>query len=131
MSHNNACSSYGFQTVQRRISIHFLIYLKIKNTTTREEYSDFLSLFNKTNFKKAIKYFEGEHDFKAFKASGTSSKSSVRTIYSAQIIKEQDEQLSEIALWNSYSQQPTKENFGKPKKHIGQCLNCLKQLPVL
>ena len=26
--------------------------------------------------KKASKYFEGEHDFKAFKASGTSSKSS-------------------------------------------------------
>ena len=36
--------------------------------------------------KKAIKYFEGEHDFKAFKASGTSSKSSVRTIYKAEII---------------------------------------------
>ena len=37
------------------------------------------------NMKKAIKYFEGEHDFKGFKASGTSSKSSVRTIYSANI----------------------------------------------
>ena len=35
--------------------------------------------------KKAIKYFEGEHDFKAFKASGTSSKSSVRTIYKAEV----------------------------------------------
>ena len=35
--------------------------------------------------KKAIKYFEGEHDFKAFKASGTSSKSSVRTIYLAEV----------------------------------------------
>lgn len=41
--------------------------------------------------KQAIQYFEGEHDFKAFKASGTSSKSSVRTIYKAEIIqKEQD-----------------------------------------
>lgn len=42
----------------------------------------------KLNFekmKKAIKYFEGEHDFKAFRASGTSSKSSVRTIYKAEI----------------------------------------------
>ena len=36
---------------------------------------------------KAAKFFEGEHDFKAFKASGTSSKSSVRTIYKA-IVKE-------------------------------------------
>ena len=38
--------------------------------------------------KKASKYFEGEHDFKAFKASGTSSKSSIRTIYEAEVIKE-------------------------------------------
>lgn len=35
--------------------------------------------------KEAVKYFEGTHDFKAFKASGTSSKSSVRTIYSAKV----------------------------------------------
>lgn len=35
--------------------------------------------------KEAVKYFEGEHDFKAFKASGTSSKSSVRTIYEAKV----------------------------------------------
>ena len=43
--------------------------------------------------KKAIKYFEGEHDFKAFKASGTSSKSSVRTIYKAEIIEKPDERI--------------------------------------
>ena len=35
--------------------------------------------------QEAIKYFEGEHDFKAFKASGTSSKSSVRIIYKAEV----------------------------------------------
>lgn len=35
--------------------------------------------------EQAAKYFEGEHDFKAFKASGTSSKSSVRTIYEAKV----------------------------------------------
>ena len=35
--------------------------------------------------KKAVKYFEGEHDFKAFRASGTSSKSSVRKIYKAEV----------------------------------------------
>ncbi len=35
--------------------------------------------------KKAVKYFEGEHDFKGFKASGTSSKSSIRTIYLAEV----------------------------------------------
>ena len=43
---------------------------------------------NVDEMKKAIKYFEGEHDFKAFKSSGTSSKSSVRTIYSANIVTE-------------------------------------------
>lgn len=43
---------------------------------------------NLENMKKASKYFEGEHDFSAFKASGTSSKSSVRTIYSADVKKE-------------------------------------------
>ena len=35
--------------------------------------------------QQAVKYFEGKHDFKAFKASGTSSKSSVRTIYRAEV----------------------------------------------
>ena len=43
--------------------------------------------------KEAIKYFEGEHDFKAFKASGTSSKSSVRTIYKAEVIEKEDNKI--------------------------------------
>ena len=37
--------------------------------------------------QEAAQYFVGEHDFKAFKASGTSSKSSVRTIYAAKVYK--------------------------------------------
>lgn len=40
--------------------------------------------------QQAISYFKGEHDFKAFKSSGTSSKSSVRTIYEASVKKEGD-----------------------------------------
>ena len=43
--------------------------------------------------KEAIKYFEGEHDFKAFKASGTSSKSSVRTIYKAEVIEKENDRI--------------------------------------
>lgn len=43
--------------------------------------------------KQAISFFEGEHDFKAFKASGTSSKSSVRTIYKAEIIEKPDDKI--------------------------------------
>ena len=37
---------------------------------------------------KGIKYLIGEHDFKSFKASGTSSKSSVRIIYDANVKRE-------------------------------------------
>lgn len=46
--------------------------------------------------REAIKYFIGEHDFKAFKASGTSSKSSVRTIYSAKVYKENEKIIIEL-----------------------------------
>lgn len=43
--------------------------------------------------QEAVKYFIGEHDFKAFKASGTSSKSSVRTIFDAKVIQAPDERI--------------------------------------
>lgn len=43
--------------------------------------------------KQAIQYFEGEHDFKAFKSSGTSSKSSVRTIYKAEIREQENQKI--------------------------------------
>ena len=39
---------------------------------------------------KAVKYLVGEHDFKSFKASGTSSKSSVREIYAASVTRDGD-----------------------------------------
>ena len=39
---------------------------------------------------EAAQYFVGEHDFKAFKTSGTSSKSSVRTIYEAKVYRNLD-----------------------------------------
>ena len=58
-------SKYG-SAIYRNISYHMPIPLNIEE----------------------IKYFEGEHDFKAFKSSGTSSKSSIRTIYKANIITE-------------------------------------------
>ena len=43
---------------------------------------------NISKMKNAIKYIEGEHDFSSFKSSGTSSKSSVRVIYKAEIIED-------------------------------------------
>ena len=45
---------------------------------------------------EAAKFFEGEHDFKAFKASGTSSKNSVRTIYSADVYKKDERVFIEL-----------------------------------
>lgn len=49
-----------------------------------------------SKMKKAISYFEGQHDFKAFKSSGTSSKSSVRTIYQAILKQEGDRIMIEL-----------------------------------
>lgn len=45
---------------------------------------------------KAVKFFIGEHDFKGFKASGTSSKSSVRTIYEAKVYRENGRVIIEL-----------------------------------
>lgn len=64
-------SKYG-SAIYRDFEYHFPIKLNVEN------------------MKKAAKEFEGEHDFKAFKASGTSSKSSVRTIYKAEVIEDND-----------------------------------------
>ena len=46
--------------------------------------------------KEAIKHFEGEHDFKAFRASGTSSKNSVRNIYKTEIKQEGERIIIEL-----------------------------------
>ena len=59
-------SKYG-SSIYRNLETHIPIKLDIEK------------------MKAAVKYFEGEHDFKAFRASGTSSKSSVRTIYKAKM----------------------------------------------
>jgi len=46
--------------------------------------------------QEAAGYFIGEHDFKGFKASGTSSKSSVRTIYKAEVYQEKEKIIIEL-----------------------------------
>lgn len=46
---------------------------------------NFSEKLDETKMNEAIKYFIGEHDFKGFKASGTSSKNSVRTIYDGKV----------------------------------------------
>ncbi len=49
-----------------------------------------------SKMEQAIKYFEGEHDFKAFKSSGTSSKSSVRKILKTEIKQENERIIIEL-----------------------------------
>lgn len=46
--------------------------------------------------QKASKYFEGEHDFAAFKASGTSSKNSVRKIFKAEVFAKEERVFIEL-----------------------------------
>ena len=66
-------------------------------------YRDFeLHIANKLDvekMRKAIKFFVGKHDFSAFKSSGTSSKNSVREIYKAEIL--QDNERIKIELTGS------------------------------
>lgn len=62
----------------------------INNNKTPSAFYDNLELFiqkklDVDKMNKAIKYIEGEHDFAAFKSSGTSSKNSCRTIYNAEV----------------------------------------------
>lgn len=45
---------------------------------------------NVEKMQQAAKYLEGEHDFSAFKASGTSSKNSVRKIFKAGVWKQEE-----------------------------------------
>lgn len=59
-------TEYG-SAIYRNLEYHFPIKLNVEK------------------MQEAAKYFEGEHDFKAFKSSGTSGKNSVRTIYKAEV----------------------------------------------
>ena len=51
---------------------------------------NFSQELNVEKMNEAVKCFIGEHDFKGFKASGTSSKSSVRIIYDAKVYRDGD-----------------------------------------
>lgn len=50
----------------------------------------FSTKLDEKKMNEAVKFLIGEHDFKSFKASGTSSKSSVRIIYDAKVWREGD-----------------------------------------
>lgn len=58
----------------------------------------FKEKLNVEKMNEAAQNFVGEHDFKAFKSSGTSSKSSVRTIYKAKVWKDENSEKIYIEL---------------------------------
>lgn len=79
-----------------RYSVHSKTYRYVINNSKfgsaiyREFEYNFPIKLNIQKMQEAVKYFIGEHDFKAFKASGTSSKSSIRTIYDAKVLEAGD-----------------------------------------
>ena len=79
-----------------RYSVHSKTYRYVINNSEygtaiyREFEYNFPIKLDVKKMQEAVKYFIGEHDFKAFKASGTSSRSSVRTIYKAEVIRNKD-----------------------------------------
>lgn len=81
-----------------RYSVHSKKYRYIINNSPtgtavyRELEYQFPIKLDVEKMKKAAKYFEGEHDFAGFKASGTSSKNSVRKIFKAEVF-EKDERV--------------------------------------
>ncbi len=57
---------------------------------------NFPEKLDEEKMNRAIQYFVGEHDFSGFKASGTSSKSSVRTVYCGKVERDKDLVMIEI-----------------------------------
>ena len=85
-----------------RYSVHSKTYRYVINNSEfgtaifREFEYNFPIKLDVEKMNQAIQYFVGEHDFKGFKASGTSSKSSVRIIYDAKVYQDGDRVTIEI-----------------------------------
>jgi tRNA pseudouridine38-40 synthase len=82
-----------------RYSVHSKTYRYVINNSQfgsaiYREFETHISMkLDVLKMQEAVKYFVGEHDFKAFKASGTSSKSSVRIIYDAKVTQKEDSRI--------------------------------------
>ena len=80
-------------TCKRKTYRYIINNSKIGTAIYRNLETNIPTKLNIEKMKEAVKYFEGEHDFKAFKASGTSSKSSVRIIYNGEVKQMPDERI--------------------------------------
>ena len=85
-----------------RYSVHSKKYRYIINNSFtgtaiyRELEYQFPIKLDVEKMKIAAKHFEGKHDFSGFKASGTSSKNSVRQIYIAEVFEENERVIIEL-----------------------------------
>lgn len=79
-----------------RYSVHSKKYRYVINNSQagtalyRELEYQFPIFLDVEKMQKAAKFFEGEHDFSGFKASGTSSKNSVRKIFKADVFQKEE-----------------------------------------
>ena len=85
-----------------RYSVHSKKYRYVINNSPtgtaiyRELEYQFPIKLDAKKMKIAAKYFEGKHDFAGFKASGTSSKNSVREIFKAEVFEENERVIIEL-----------------------------------
>lgn len=85
-----------------RYSVHSKKYRYIINNSFtgtaiyRELEYQFPIKLDVEKMKIAAKHFEGKHDFSGFKASGTSSKNSVREIYKADVFEQNERVIIEL-----------------------------------
>lgn len=77
-------------SAKRKKYIYKIINRTMKSAIMRNYYWHVGYNLDFENMKKASSYFIGEHDFSAFKSKGGSTKSSVREVYSLDIIKDED-----------------------------------------
>ena len=72
----------------KKKTYRYSIYNSDTEEPLKERYKS--RVYGKLDYEKmqsAAKLFEGEHDFKAYAASGYSAKTTVRTVYSARLLK--------------------------------------------
>lgn len=85
-----------------RYSVHSKKYRYIINNSQtgtaiyRELEYQFPIQLDVEKMQKAAQYFEGRHDFSAFKASGTSSKNSIRNIFKAEVFRKEEKVYIEL-----------------------------------
>ena len=92
----------------------------------RNMHFHYSNTLDEKKMNQGAKYLIGEHDFKSFKASGTSSKSSVRTIYDAKVWRENElVKIDEVKTENGITS--AKASFVYPHDY-GFALQVIKEL---